>query len=153
MQGRYEQVRRQRQGFTLLEVLLVILILGMLVVLVVPNYHRHAEQARIDLARQLVAPNGTLAGQIELYRTRMGKYPDSLENLTSVPADPEERAKYGEEPFIKDSQSLKDPWGQELQYKYPGETSRDTFDLYSFGPDMKDGGDDDIGNWQTDISR
>ena len=137
------------RGFTLLEVLLVVVILGMLAALVVPNLITRGEQARRDLAKQIVAGGGTLAGQIDIYRLRMGKYPEKLEDLTRVPDDPELKIKYGPEPYILDPASLKDPWGQELQYKCPGEINTDSCDLYSFGPDMKEGGGDDIGNWTT----
>jgi general secretion pathway protein G len=153
MRGVNRRVNRRRGGFTLLEVLLVVVILGMLAALVVPNLMGTREKANIDLAKQLVSNGGALATQINLYKMNVGRYPDKLEDLTRVPDDPVEKDKYGTEPYIKDVNSMKDPWGQELQYKYPGDVSKDGYDLYSFGPDMKEGGGDDIGNWPTDQNR
>jgi general secretion pathway protein G len=128
-------------------------ILGMLAALVVPNLMGTGEKAKIDLARQLVSNGGALATQINLYKMNVGRYPEKLEELTRVPDDEAEKAKYGTEPYIKDANSMKDPWDHELQYKYPGEVSKEGFDLYSWGPDGKEGGGDDIGNWPTDAQR
>lgn len=154
MRGMQRRVHR-RGGFTLLEVLLVVVILGMLAALVVPNLIGAQADAQKKLAKQLVGDSGALATQIGLYRMAMGKYPDKLEDLTKVPDDATEKMKYGNngEPYIKDAKQLKDPWGSELQYKNPGEVRKDSYDLYSWGPDMKEGGGDDIGNWPDDTNR
>jgi general secretion pathway protein G len=129
--------------------LLLVMILGLLATLVVPNLIYQGDRARLELAKQLVSGGGSLARQIDLYKLHMGRYPDKLEDLTRLPDDPEERKKYGDEPYIKDANSLRDPWDQELQYKCPGEINKDSYDLYSFGPDKKESGGDDLGNWAT----
>jgi general secretion pathway protein G len=149
MRGKHGKMNGRHGGFTLLEVLLVVVILGMLAALVVPNLITQGDRARINLAKTVVSNGGPIAGAINLYKLHMGRFPDKLEDLTTLPEDPAERAKYGAEPYIPDPESLKDPWGQEVQYKCPGEINKDRFDLYSFGPDMKEGGGDDIGNWTT----
>jgi general secretion pathway protein G len=147
------RVTRRRSGFTLLEVLLVVVILGMLAALVVPNLMGTGEKAKIDLAKQLVASGGALGTQIKLYHLNMGKYPEKLEDLCNVPQDEAEKAKYGPKPYIEDPTSLKDPWQNPLQYKNPGDVNKDAYDLYSWGPDGKEGGGDDIGNWPSDKSK
>ena len=149
MRGVHRRVNRRDRGFTLLEVLLVVVILGMLAALVVPNLMGTREKANVDLTKQLVSNGGPLAQQINLYKLYMGRFPETLEELTKVPDDPAEKEKHGPEAYIKDATSLKDAWGQELQYKCPGEINKDSFDVYSFGPDGKEGGGDDIGNWTS----
>lgn len=140
----------RRSGFTLLEVLLVVVILGMLAALVVPNFMGTQASQEKKIAQQLVANGGALATQIDLFRMNMGKYPESLKELVEVPEDPEEKSKYGNEPYIKDPNSLKDPWGNDIQYKCPGDINTQSYDIFSWGPDKKEGGDDDIGNWSKD---
>lgn len=152
MRGMHRRANR-RGGFTLLEVLLVVVILGMLAALVVPNFMGTQAAQEVKIARQLVASGGALATQIDLFRMNMGRYPESLKELVEVPEDPVEKAKYGNEPYIKDANSLKDPWGNDIQYKQPGDMNKSSYDIFSWGPDKKEGGDDDIGNWSTDAAR
>jgi general secretion pathway protein G len=149
MRGIHQRANGRQGGFTLLEVLLVVMILGMLATLIVPTLWDQGERARRDLAQTQVSDAGPVAGPIRLYKMHMGRYPASLADLTRVPDDPAERARYGDKPYIENPDTLKDPWHQELQYKCPGEFNQDDYDLYSFGPDMKEGGGDDIGNWRT----
>jgi general secretion pathway protein G len=142
----------KRGGFTLLEVLLVVLILGMLAALVVPSFIGTEAKAKRDLARSQVAGAGALANAINQYRLAMGEYPTALEDLTKVPEDAEKKAKYGSTPMIQPG-SLKDPWQNDYQYKCPGDINKESFDLYSFAADGKEGGegdDEDIGNWAKD---
>jgi len=153
MRGVHKRINRRRGGFTLLEVLLVVVILGMLAALVVPNFMGTQAAQERKIAQQLVASGGALATQIDLFRMNMGRYPESLEELIKVPEDEEERQKYGTEPYIKDPNSLKDPWGNDIQYKQPGDINKNGYDIYSFGPDGKEGGDDVIGNWSSDAAR
>ncbi len=153
MRGSQKRVNRRQGGFTLLEVLLVVVILGMLAALVVPNFMGTQVAQEKKIAQQLVASGGALATQIDLFRMNMGRYPESLKELVEVPQDEEAKKKYGNEPYIKDPNSLKDPWGNELQYKCPGDVHKDSYDIYSFGPDGKEGTDDDIGNWSKDTAK
>lgn len=154
MRGMHKRANR-RGGFTLLEVLLVVLILGMLAALVVPQFIGTEAKAKRDMAKSQVSGGGPLANAINQYRLAMGEYPQSLEDLTKVPEDPDKKAKYGSTAMIQPG-SLKDPWGNDYQYKYPGEIQKEGFDLYSYGADGKEGGegdDADIGNWPTDANK
>lgn len=137
---------RRRGGFTLLEVLLVVGIIALLAAFVVPSFMGTERRARIDVAKSMIGWGGNLATQLELYRTHMGKYPEELKELVEKPDDEEEAARYGG-PYITDVKSLKDPWGNDLQYKVPGEVNEDRYDLWSTGPDGEDGNDDDLQNW------
>lgn len=140
---------RRRGGFTLIEVLLVVFIIALLAAFVVPSFLRTQEQTQISLAQSLVQRNGPVATAVNLFRLAMGRYPKELSELVEKPDDDDEAAKWGG-PYIEDIAQLRDPWGNELQYRYPGTRNEDSYDLWSYGPDGQDGTEDDIGNWRTE---
>jgi len=137
---------RTRRAFSLLEVLLVVVILGILAAFVVPSLIGAGDKAKIDSTTALIGRNGPVALGLNLYRTHMNKWPDELKDLTEKPSDDEAANKW-HGPYIDDPNSLKDAWQYELKYKAPGEHNPDSYDLWSVGPDGQDGTDDDIGNW------
>jgi len=137
--------RRARRGFTLLEVLMGIIIIGILAAFVVPNFIGVGDKAKIDLTKSLIESG--LNGALDLYRLHMGRYPESLEDLVNKPEDEEEAEKWAG-PYIKDLSKLKDAWGHELRYEYPGTYNEDSYDLSSAGPNGQFGDDDDITNWE-----
>ncbi len=145
---RIRNQRRRRRAFTLLEVLLVVGIIALLAAFVVPQFIGTEKKARIKAARGMVDWGGTIATQLELYRQDMGAYPEELRELFEAPDEEEEAEKWAG-PYINSLNSLKDPWGQELQYKAgeDAEFNENRYDLWSTGPDKEDGSDDDIGNW------
>ena len=137
-----------RRGFTLLEVLMVIVIIGVLAAFVVPSFFGAGEKAKIDLTRALVQSG--INGVLDLYKMRMGHYPTDDEGglqALITPPDDEELAKKWYEPFIKEGTKLEDSWGSELIYSSPGEYNENTYDLSSPGPNGIEGDDDDITNW------
>ena len=138
----------RRRGFTLLEVLLVVGIIALLAAFVVPQFLGTEERARIEMTKGRVASGGTIATQLEIFRTHMGRYPEELSELLEEPDDEEEAEKWAG-PYINDLNALKDGWDRELQYKGPEEAgfNEGRYDLYSLGKDGEDGTDDDIGNW------
>lgn len=142
-----------RRGFTLLEILVVIAIIALLAAFVVPELMGVREESEIKVARQMVDPGGTLGQVLERYRLNMRTYPESLEDLTTPPEDEEEKARWGTKPYIRDAEKLKDPWGEELNYKFPGDVSGDDmYDLWSSGPNREneDGDGDDITSWKKE---
>jgi general secretion pathway protein G len=88
-----------------------------------------------------------------MFEVDVGRYPTTQEGLGALitrPADVSEanwRGPYNFTPEDLTAKGLKDPWGHELVYRCPGVHNPDTYDLYSVGPDGKEGTDDDIGNW------
>jgi general secretion pathway protein G len=104
---------------------------------------------RKDIARVTQGPNHPVARAPVLYRLTVGTYPKGdygLKELICRPADPEAASKW-KGPYLEDERGLRDPWGNAYRYRCPGKHSPPRYDLWSAGPDGKDGTDDDITNW------
>ncbi len=138
---------RRRRGFTLLEVLLVVGIIALLAAFVVPSFMGTQRGAEIQIAQTMVDDGGHLATQLNLFRMHMGNFPEELKELVEKPSDEDAATKW-HGPYINSLEKLKDPWGNELHYKYPGDTNEEGYDLWSVGPDKEDGTDDDITNYK-----
>ncbi|HOJ39120.1 MAG TPA: type II secretion system major pseudopilin GspG [bacterium] len=135
---------RQKLGFTLIELLLVLVILGTLAAIVVPKFTRRSEQARLTAARTDIA---NLEVALDTFEVDVGRYPTTEEGLQAlVEAPPEVTGWKG--PYIKRGVP-RDPWGNPYHYKCPGDHNTNGYDLFSGGPDGKEGGGDDIDNWST----
>lgn len=137
---------RRAKGFTLLEVMVVIVILGILASMVVPNLMENQEQAA---KQKVVTDIIQLENALDMYKLRAHRYPSTeqgIEALVEAPTiDPVPR-NYPEDGFVK--RLPKDPWGNEYQLLSPGEYGK--VDVFSLGPDGEPGTDDDIGNWNLD---
>jgi len=129
----------KRRGFTLVEILLVVTIIGILAALVIPKIAGRSDEARRKSAFSDV--NGGIKTALGMYDVDTGKYPSSLNDLIAQPSD----VKGWKGPYL--DQLPVDPWGHPYVYVYPGRKNTTGFDLYSVGPDNQDGTADDIGNW------
>ena len=137
----------QRQGgFTLLEIMVVIVILGILASLVVPNLMGNKEQAdRQKAVSDIVA----LENALDMYKLDNSRYPTTeqgLEALVTKPQGEPEPRNYKSDGYIK--RLPQDPWGGAYQLMSPGEHGK--IDVFSMGLDGEAGTDDDIGNWNMD---
>ena len=133
----------QMRGFTLVEVLLVLIILVIIGSIVVPNLFGVKDKADIDAARAQVNAMSTV---MDLYRLDLNKYPSTIKDLTEAPSDSAQADKWSG-PYLK-SAMKPDPWGNEYQYASPGKKNTSSYDLWSNGPDGQSGSEDDIGNWE-----
>ena len=125
-----------RGAFTLLELLVVILILGLLAAFVVPNIIGAGDKAKRDL---VCSQMSSTASALDMFKMDNGMYPDTEEGLKALVSNPDadKYPAYSSKPYMK--RVPKDSWGQPLQYIKEG----DKFDLVSFGPDRKEGGSGD----------
>ena len=137
--------QRQR-GFTLLEIMVVIVILGILASLVVPNLMGNKEQAdRQKAVSDIVA----LENALDMYKLDNSRYPTTeqgLEALVTKPQGEPEPRNYKSDGYIK--RLPQDPWGNAYQLMSPGEHGK--IDVFSMGLDGEAGNDDDVGNWNMD---
>ena len=137
------QNSRLQRGFTLLELLVVMVIIGLLVGYVGPKYFSQIGKSEIKAARAQI---DSLEKALDQYRLDVGHYPSTEQGLGALMAQPSGEARW-QGPYLKKA-IPPDPWGKPYQYKYPGEHGE--LDLMSFGRDGQPGGsgeDADITNW------
>ena len=135
-----QKKRKKRNGFTLVELMVVIFILGLLTTIVVINVLPSQDRAMVENARADIA---TLGQALEMYRLDNLSYPtssDGLQALVAPPASLATTARYRQGGYIK--KLPEDPWGRPYQYDNPGRQGPG-FDLYSLGADGAPGGEDD----------
>lgn len=136
---------KKTKGFTLIELMLVVIIIGVLAAMALPRFAGRSEQARISVAKTDIAAN--IAVALDLYELDNGRYPTTeqgLEALRTKPTSfPEPRNWNG--PYLRRAPT--DPWGNVYKYSYPSTRKGVDYELYSLGPDGVESGDD-IGNWQ-----
>jgi general secretion pathway protein G len=138
--------RRQQRGFTLLEIMVVIVILGILASLVVPNLMGNKDQADHQKA---VSDIVALENALDMYKLDNSRFPTTeqgLEALVTKPQSEPEPRNYKEDGYIR--RLPQDPWGNAYQLMSPGEHGK--IDVFSMGLDGEAGSDDDIGNWNMD---
>jgi general secretion pathway protein G len=129
-------------GFTLIELMLVVIIIGALVAMVMPRLAGRSEQARVTAAQADIRAN--IATALKLYEMDNGNYPTTQEGLEVLLNKPASAANwYG--PYLE--RKPIDPWGREYKYKSPGEHRSGDYDLYSLGKDGTESADD-VTNWE-----
>ena len=138
--------KKPQTGFTLIEVMIVVIIIGILATLVVPKLIGRQDQALVTKARHDIS---TLENALKLYRLDNFQYPSSDQGLTALvekPAGTPEPKNWKKGGYIE--RMPKDPWGNDYLYLNPG--NHGEIDIYSLGADGQEGGEEmnaDIGNW------
>ena len=149
MKKRLYRAHSPSRAFTLLEVLMVVVIIGLLAAFVAPTFFGTGERAKEDLTRAKI--DSGLGGALKMYRVHVGHYPTEeeggLKALMEKPDD-EDLAKKWAGPYIEKANDLKDAWDHDLIYKAPGQYNTEGYDLSSPGKDGQEGTEDDITNWQ-----
>jgi len=138
--------QNHRRGFTLVEIMVVVVILGILAATIIPQFIGTTKDAKVSAAKAQVAE---LESAVDRFYIHMDRYPtveEGLKILVEPPAGDEGKKWRG--PYIK--QLRNDPWGNAYQYQSPGTHHTSSFDIWSRGADGADGGESDnadIGNW------
>jgi general secretion pathway protein G len=135
---------KQTRGFTLLELLVVMVIIGLLVGYVAPMYFKQVGKSEVKVARAQIESFGKALDQ---YRLDTGHYPTNEQGLAALNIKPTDEARW-DGPYLKKGIPT-DPWGQAYTYKRPG--TKGEYDIVSFGKDGVPGGtgeDADLGSWE-----
>jgi general secretion pathway protein G len=138
-----QRTTHNASGFTLIEIMLVVIIIGALVAMVMPRLTGRGEQARQAAAEADIRAN--IATALKLYELDNGNFPSNEEGLNALLSKPSTAANWNG-PYLEKKPT--DPWGREYKYKCPGEHRTADYDLYSVGKDGQEGTADDVKNWE-----
>ncbi len=139
------KLRRGESGFTLLELLVVLAIMGMLAAIIAPQVIKYLGTSKTQTAKVQIQ---NVMAALELYRLDVGRYPTGPEGLQSLVTAPPTAPNWNG-PYLKKDSALKDPWGFPYVYQIPGQHGE--VDVFTLGRDQQPGGtgeDQDIGSWQ-----
>ena len=131
-----------KKAFTLIELMLVVIIIGVLAAMVMPRLVGRSEQAKVSAAKADIGANIPLV--LDMFEVDNGRYPSTDEGLVSLRKNPGSLPNW-KGPYIH--KEPVDPWGNPYIYKYPGVHNED-YDLFSKGLNGIEGDKDDVGNWQ-----
>ena len=137
--------QRRRSAFTLIEIMVVVVILGILAATIIPQFIGTTHDARVSAAKATIAE---LESALERFYIHMDRHPSTEEGLKVLVDPPAGEDKKWRGPYIK--MLRPDPWGNPYQYRNPGVHHPTSFDIWSRGADGADGGEGDradIGNW------
>ena len=136
---------KRAAGFTLIEIMVVVVILGILAATIIPRFIGTTQEAKVSTAKASIAD---LESALERFNIHMDRYPSSEEGLKVLVEPPAGDDKKWRGPYVKLVRP--DPWGNPYQYRKPGVHHATSFDLWSRGSDGADGGEEDgadVGNW------
>ncbi len=138
------EILKKDHGFTLVELMLVIIIIGVLVAMVAPRLTGRSRQAR-EAATQADI-NAHLSAALDLFELDNGRFPTTAEGMEALRTAPPGVHRW-KGPYLKRPIPT-DPWGRPYIYRSPGQHNREDYDLFSHGPDGVEGNKDDITNWK-----
>lgn len=134
----------KNKGFTLIELMIVVVIIGILSAIVVPRLINRTKDAEIGATKASIT---SISLGLKMYELDNGKFPTTEEGLKALVEKPSSTAPdKWKGPYLE--QELIDAWKHPFQYRCPSQNNHPDFDVWSFGPDGNDGTDDDIVNWK-----
>ena len=136
---RRRRPHRPVRGFSLLEIMVVLVLIGMVVSLITVNVMGRLDQGKIDTARSQAYE---LAKSVDIYKLQTGSWPSTGQGLQVLVTPPKGK------PII--DQLPKDPWNNDYTLIVPGQKNTNKFDIRSKGPDAQEGTEDDVGNWTAE---
>ena len=132
-----------KKGFTLIEIMLVVIIIGIIGAMVFPRLTGHAREARITQARTQIEG---FRSALQMYEMHNDRFPTTEQGLSALVTEPSTNPPPNwRGPYIETIPD--DPWGNPYQYRSPGQDGRD-YEIVSYGPDGIEGTDDDIKSWE-----
>lgn len=139
---RSRQARTPEDGFTLLELLVVLGILGLLIGLVAPAALKQFGGAKQKIAQQSIE---RIAGVLDIYKLDIGRYPTTEQGLQALVSQPANEGRWNG-PYLKGNSLPEDPWGHPFLYRAPSQRPGRDYDLYSLGADGQAGGSGENGD-------
>ncbi|MEC8956620.1 MAG: type II secretion system major pseudopilin GspG [Pseudomonadota bacterium] len=140
------KIKKNNKGFTLIEIMVVVIILGILTAIVAPNIIGRVGDAQVTAAKQTIR---SIEGALRMYRLDNFNYPNTEQGIEALSKKPVgQNARNWKGPYL--DRIPEDPWGNKYLYMYPGLNGE--FDVYTYGRDGQPGGDGDdadIGNWMN----
>lgn len=136
--------RRRVTGYTLMELLIVITIIGVLLGIAVVNLQGTPDEARIAAASQEIR---TMSTALDMYRMQNSRYPTTEQGLKALVEKPEDAKRWQKGGYLKGSKVPLDPWDNPYVFNAPGRSG--DYEVYSLGPDGRES-DDDIGSWMLE---
>jgi len=140
---RRNNTNQQRRGFTLVELLLVLVILGVLAAIVIPKFSGRTQQAKMQAA---ITQISTFRTALDAFEVDNGYYPKGRSGLQDLIVQPRD-AQNWRGPYMQTDRVPLDPWGGEYTYECPGKHNPTSYDIYSAGPP---GENTIIGNWTVE---
>ena len=137
-------------GFTLIEIMAVVLIIGLLSTIVGVSIFAQVDKGRVTSTSVQIS---NLESVLELYRMDNANYPTTEQGLDALINEPDGAKNFPPGGYLQKRRIPEDPWGNPYEYEQPGQNNTHSFDLWSYGADGKPGGDGvdaDIGNWEQD---
>jgi general secretion pathway protein G len=138
-----KRTRNAEKGFTLIELIVVLVILALLAAVVVPNVTRHMAESKNKIARIQISE---LEGALQMFAFDVGRYPTNSEGLEALVSNPGNLEAW-KGPYVKNGNLPMDPWGKPYVYTCPGGHNNE-FDLYTNGYNGVEGQGGEIGNWK-----
>ena len=135
---------KRNRGFTLIEIIIVVIIMSLIAALVVPRLFKKVEKSKQQIAKTQII---MIENAVKMFKLDAGRYPSTEEGLKALLEKPAKTNNW-DGPYLEKS-IPKDPWGQDYLYTYPGKNY--VFEIVSLGADGKEGGegeDKDVNNWQ-----
>ncbi len=138
------RILRRDQGFTLVELMLVVIIIGVLVAMVAPRLTGRSRQAKEAAAQADITAH--LSAALDMFELDNGRFPTTAEGMDALRTAPAGVRRW-KGPYLKRPIPM-DAWGRPYIYRSPGQHNREDYDLFSYGPDGVEGNEDDITNWK-----
>jgi general secretion pathway protein G len=133
--------------FTFIEIMVVVIIIGVLAAIIMPKFFGRTKEAKVNAAESQI---NIFSTALDAYQLDNDNYPSTEQGLKALVVKPDTPPvpNSWNGPYLADQIPM-DPWGNKYIYKCPGSHNENSYDLSSFGPDGKQGGGDDITNWQN----